>query len=161
MTVDRERFRAAHGEYWEDYELGFKFRTTSITVTETHIVNWACLTMDHYFLHTDAEYCKGTVFGERVAHGPLIFGMAVGMVAMTGVGGNVVSAWLGVDNMRMLAPVKIGDTITVYVEVIERKETSKPTQGVQGWQYTVVNQRNEEVMKFVMKFMMNRRPVNK
>lgn len=155
---DPERFRNAHGEFWEDYELGFKFKTTSITVTETHLVNWAGLTMDYYQLHTDAEYCKDTVFRERVAHGPLIFAMGIGMVAMTGVGGESVSAWLGVDNMRMLAPVRIGDTITCEVEIIERNETKKPTQGVQRWQYTIKNQYQTTVMKYEMVFMMNRRP---
>ncbi|MGS0765627.1 MaoC family dehydratase [Syntrophomonas curvata] len=157
---DTERFRNAHGEYWEDYELGFRFKTTSITVTETHIVNWACLTMDHYQLHMDAEYCKGTVFGERVAHGPLIFAMAVGMVAMTGVGGDAVSAWMGVDNMRMLAPVRMGDTITTVVEIIDVKETSKPAQGIQRWQYTVKNQHDKPVMRFEMVFMMPRKPAS-
>ena len=144
-------------KYWEDFEVGFKFRTPSITVTETHLVNWAGLTMDFYPLHMDREYAAQTPFKERIAHGPLIFGMAVGLVGLSGVGGDAPIAWLGVDNMKMLAPVKIGDTITVEVEVAERRETSKPTQGVQAWKYTVVNQRNEPVMTLLMKFLMHRR----
>ncbi len=145
-------------KYWEDFGVGFSFRTASITVTETHIVNWAGLTMDFYPLHMDKEYAARTIFKERIAHGPLIFGMAVGLVGMTGIAEDSVIAWLGVDNMKMFAPVKIGDTITVEVEVIDRRETSKPTQGVQTWQYKVYNQKNEVVMGLLMKFMMHRRP---
>lgn len=147
-------------KYWEDFDVGFNFKTASITVTETHIVNWACLTMDFYPLHMDKEFASQTVFKERVAHGPLIFGMAVGMVGMANVEGRAVSAWMGVDNMRMLGPVKIGDTITVHVEVIDKKETSKPHQGLQTWQYTIKNQLDKPVMVLDMKFMMHRRPQN-
>lgn len=145
-------------KFWEDFDVGFKFKTQSITVTETHIVNWAGLTMDFYPLHMDKEYCAKTVFGERIAHGPLIFGMAVGMVGLTGIAEDAVMAWLGVDNMRMLKPVKIGDTITVHVEVVEKKETSKRTQGLQTWRYRVHNQRDEVVMELFMKFLMHRKP---
>lgn len=144
-------------KYWEDFDIGFGFRTASITVTETHIVNWSCLTMDFYPLHMDKEYAAKTAFNERIAHGPLIFGMAVGMVGMTGVAGDAVMAWMGADNMKMLAPVKIGDTITVEVEVIQKKETSKPDRGIQIWQYRVCNQRDEVVLGLNMHFMMRRR----
>lgn len=147
-------------KYWEDFDVGFSFRTASITVTETHLVNWACLTMDFYPLHMDKEYSAKTVFKERIVHGPLIFGMAVGMVGMTGVAEDAVMAWLGADNMRMIAPVKIGDTITVEIEVMEKRETSKPSQGVQTWQYKIFNQRNELVMGLNMKFLMHRRAGN-
>ncbi|HOD28933.1 MAG TPA: MaoC/PaaZ C-terminal domain-containing protein [Syntrophales bacterium] len=142
---------------WEDFDIGFNFRTPSITVTETHVVNWAGLTMDFYPLHMDAEYCAKTVFKERIAHGPLIFGMAVGMAGLAKVEGGSILAWMGVDQMRMKAPVKFGDTITVHIETVEKKETSKPSQGLQTWRYTVKNQRDEAVMVFDMKFLMRRK----
>jgi len=145
-------------KYYEDFDIGFNFKTLSITVTETHVVNWAGLTMDFYPLHMDAEYCAKTVFKERIAHGPLIFGMAVGMAGLAKQEGGSIIAWMGVDNMRMLSPVKFGDTITLYVEVVERKETSKASQGLQTWRYTVKNQRDEKVMVLDMKFLMHRKP---
>jgi len=60
--------------------------------------------------------------------------------------------------MKMLAPVKIGDTITNRIEVIEKRETGKKNQGFQTWQYKIFNQRNEMVMIFDMKFLMHRKP---
>jgi acyl dehydratase len=144
-------------KYGDDFNIGDLYTTPAITVTETHVVNWACLTMDFYPIHVDEEYASKTQFGERIAHGPLIFGMAVGLVGLAGFGGDSVIAWLGVDNMKMLAPVKIGDTIRVVVEVREKQKTSKPDKGIQVWRYTVKNQRDEDVMVFDYKMMFHMR----
>jgi len=143
--------------YGDDFNVGDLYTTPSITVTETHVVNWACLTMDFYPLHMDKEYAAKTQFGQRLAHGPLIFGMAVGLVSLAGFAGDSAVAWLGVDNLKMLAPVFIGDTITVIVEVLEKKPTSKPDKGVQTWRYSVKNQRGETVMVFDYKLMFHMR----
>ena len=56
-------------------------------------------------------------FGERLAHGPMIFALAVGLVALAGFAGDSAIAWLGVDVIRMYAPVKIGYTIRFAVTV--------------------------------------------
>jgi acyl dehydratase len=146
-----------HSKYGDDFNVGDVYTTASITVTETHVVNWASLTMDFYPLHMDKEYAAKSQFGERIAHGPLIFGMAVGMVGMAGFAGDSAVAWLGVDNMKMMAPVKIGDTITVVVEVMEQQKTKKPDKGIQVWRYTVKNQRDEAVMVFDYKLMFHMR----
>ncbi len=132
--------------YGDDFAVGDRHTTPSITVTETHVINWAGLTMDFYPLHMDAEYAAKTEFGERLVHGPMIFALAVGLVFQAGFGGDAAIAWLGVDNMRMHAPVRIGDTIHVDVEVMSTRVTSDPKKGVQVWQYTVVNQHDEKVL---------------
>lgn len=139
-------------KYGDDFKIGDVYKTGGITVTETHVVNWAGLTMDFYPLHMNKEYAAKTQFGERLVHGPLVFALAVGMVGMDGFGGDAPIAWLGVDNMKMLAPVRIGDTIRTEVEVIDQQPTSKPERGIQVWQYTVKNQRDESV--FVMDYKM-------
>jgi len=135
-------------KYGNDFQVDDTYTTPRITVTETHVVNWAGLTMDFYPLHMDKEYAEQTEFGERLAHGPMIFALAVGLVAQAGFGGDAVIAWLGVDNMRMKAPVRILDTITVIVRVMNSRLTKDPRKGVQTWQYSVRNQRDEEVMVF-------------
>ena len=135
-------------QYGDEFSIGDVYHTAAITITETHLVNWAGLTLDFYPLHMDKEYAAKTPFGERLAHGPLIFAIAVGLVSMSGIGGTAAIAWLGTDNMKMLKPVKIGDTVRVEVEVMEQRTTRKPEQGVQMWRYTVKNQRDEDVMVF-------------
>jgi acyl dehydratase len=144
-------------KYGDDFKLGDVYRTPRITVTETHVVNWAGLTGDFYPLHMDKVYAEGTQFGERLAHGPMIFGLAVGLVALAGFGEDAPIAWLGVDNLRMHEPVKIGDTITVVVEVKEQKTTSNPKKGIQTWLYTVLNQRDAKVMSFDYRMMFHMR----
>ena len=144
-------------KYGDDFKVGDVYHTPRITVTETHVVNWAGLTMDFYPLHMDKVYAESSPFGERLVHGPLIFALAVGLVAQAGFGGNAAIAWLGVDNMQMLAPVKIGDTIDVEVEVKEQRTTSNPKRGVQVWQYTVRNQRGEPVLRMDYKMMFHLR----
>jgi len=144
-------------KFWEDFSVGDKVSSMAITVTETHVVTWAGLTMDFYPLHMDKEYAERTPFKERIVHGPLTFAMAVGLMGMTGYAKDSVIAWLGVDNMRIPAPVKIGDTIGLHVEITELRETKNPDQGFALMRYEVVNQREEPVMTFDMKFLMHRR----
>ena len=147
-------------KYGDEFKIGDIYKTPAITMTETHVVNWAGLTMDFYPLHMDKEYAAKTSFGERLVHGPLIFGIAVGLVSMAGIGGVAAIAWLGADNMRMLQPVKIGDTVRVEVEVIKQRKTSKPEQGIQVWRYTVKNQHDEDVMVFDYTMMFHMRTQN-
>lgn len=144
-------------KYGDDFHVGDVYFTPRVTVTETHVVNWAGLTMDFYPLHIDRVYAEQSPFGERLAHGPLIFALAVGLVAQAGFGGDAAIAWLGVDNMKMLAPVKIGDTISVRVEVIDKRTTRDPKRGVQTWRYTVHNQRDEAVLELDYKMMFHLR----
>ncbi len=146
-----------HSKYGDDFNVGDIFTTAAITMTEAHVISWAGLTMDFYPLHMDKEYAGRSQFGERLVHGPLIFAMSVGLVASAGFAGDAAIAWLGVDNMCMLAPVKIGDTITVVVEVLEQNATSDPKKGVQVWRYTVNNQHGEKVMQHDYKMMFHMR----
>jgi acyl dehydratase len=144
-------------KYGDDFKVGNLFETAAITLTEAHIVTWAGLTGDFYPLHMDREYAAKTQFGERLVHGPLIFGLAVGLVSLAGIGGDAAIAWLGVDNLQMLKPVKLGDTVRVVVVVSAHQPTSNPRKGVQVWRYTVRNQRDEDVMAFDYKMMFHMR----
>jgi acyl dehydratase len=146
-----------HSKYGDDFNVGDVYTTAAITMTESHVVSWAGLTMDFYPLHMDKEYAARSQFGERLVHGPLIFAMSVGLVASAGFAGDAAIAWLGVDNMRMLAPVKIGDTITVTVEVIEKSPTSDPKKGIQVWRYTISNQDGQTIMQHDYKMMFHMR----
>lgn len=141
---------------WEDFELGGKLVTESVTVTETHIVTFAGLTGDYYPLHMSEEYARKEGFGSRIAHGPLTFSLAVGLVGQSGVFADSIIAFLGVDEMRLLRPVRPGDTILVEVQVTDKRTTSKADRGVVKMQYAVQNQRSEPVLTAQMVFMMHR-----
>jgi acyl dehydratase len=140
--------------WWDSFTVGDKYRTESITVTETHVVNWAGLTGDWVPLHVDAEYAAASAFGERIAHGPLTLALALGLATRTGIFGDSVLAWLGLDDVRVPLPVKLGDTIHADVSVHESRPTSKPGRGLVVLNYAVGNQRDETVMTFVSTFLL-------
>jgi acyl dehydratase len=124
--------------------------TAGRTVDIGDITTFAGLTGDHYPLHTDEEFCRSTPFGGRVAHGPLTYGFAVGLVAMSGFLGDAITAFLECQGLRALAPVRPGDTIRVRAVVAEAAPGSKPHYGTVRIDYTVLNQKDEEVMRFRM-----------
>ena len=142
---------------WEDFKVGDKFVTPSVTVTETHIVNFGCLTGDWYPLHFNEEFAKKTIFKGRIAHGPLTFSFAIGLMFQSGVFGDSIAASLGIDKMRALKPVRAGDTIRVEADVIDKKETSKAEQGITIMVYNVKDQRDETVFTFEYTILMYRR----
>ena len=142
---------------WESFAVGEGVQTERITVTEAHVVSWAGLTGDWVPLHVDAEYAATTSFGERIAHGPLTLALALGLVTRTGVFGDAVVAWLGLDEVRLPMPVRFGDTIQVRADVVESRPTSNPDRGLAVFAYTVHNQRDDVVMTFRSSFLLRRR----
>ena len=140
--------------WWNSFSVGDRYRTESITVSETHVVTWAGLTGDWVPLHVDAEYAASSEFGERIAHGPLTLALALGLATRTGIFGNCVLAWLGLDDMRLPLPVRFGDTIHAELSVRECRPTSKPGRGLVVLEYTVRNQRDETVMTFASSFLL-------
>ena len=139
---------------WDSFSVGDHYRTESITVTETHVVTWAGLTGDWVPLHVDAEYAAATDFGERVAHGPLTLALALGLATRSGIFGDCVLAWLGLDEVRLPLPVRFGDTIHADVSVRERRPTSKAGRGIVVLDYAVRNQGDETVMTFASTFLL-------
>lgn len=133
---------------WKEFPEGRVIRTQQVTVTESHLVQWAGLTGDWYPLHTDAEFASASPFGQRVAHGPLTFALAVGLMAQCGVFGDAIHGWLGADNLKALRPVLIGDTIGVTATVRESQPSTRGERGVVTLEYVVNNQRSETVMSF-------------
>ncbi|WP_431908675.1 MaoC/PaaZ C-terminal domain-containing protein [Amycolatopsis thermoflava] len=142
--------------YWEDLRVGDILRGPGITITDSHLVQWAGLTGDWVSLHLDEEYAAAAGFAGRIAHGPLSMSLSLGLLTQTGIFGNV-TAWLGVDQVRAIAPVLIGDTIHPEAEVVVARATSKPAQGIWTLNYRTVNQRDETTMTFTSSFLVRRR----
>ncbi|TDX01367.1 MaoC family dehydratase [Dinghuibacter silviterrae] len=130
-------------KYFEEFEPGSVRDSTGRTITETDIVLHAGQTGDFYPHHMDEEWCKQQPFKKRIAHGTLVFSVAVGMTA--GVI-NEVSMTYGYDRLRFLQPVFIGDTLRVKVTVRERKEHKRPGYGLVTEGLEVFNQRSDLVM---------------
>ena len=130
-------------KHFEDYELNTARETTGRTVTEADIVLHAGQTGDFYPHHMDAEWCKTQPFAQRIAHGTLIFSVAVGMTAGEI---NPLAFSYGYDRLRFIKPVFIGDTIRSRVTIREKREHKKPEYGVVVEALEVFNQRGETVL---------------
>jgi itaconyl-CoA hydratase len=123
-----------------------------MTITDAHLVTWAGLTGDIVSLHLDETYAARTRFGARIAHGPLVMSLGLGLITQTGVFTNVI-AWLGVDEVVAKAPVYIGDTVHPRATLVRAKETSSGSKGVWTVGYEMLNQRGEIVMTFTSSLM--------
>jgi acyl dehydratase len=130
--------------HFEDYISGEQRRTGGRTITETDIVTHAGQTGDFYPHHMDAEWCRMQPFGQRMAHGTLVFSVAVGMTAGAI---NPRAMSYGYDRLRFVKPVFIGDTIRVRVTVKEKRDDPKrPKHGIVVEACEVLNQRDETVL---------------
>jgi len=98
-----------------DLKIGDK-ASMSKTVTEYDIYTFAGVTGDFNPVHINAEFAKTTMFKERIAHGMLSAGFISAVIGTSLPGAN--SIYMG-QELKFLAPVKIGDTVTATVEVIE------------------------------------------
>jgi len=142
--------------YYEDHEIGEKRVSVGRTVTEADVVMHAGQTGDFFPHHMDAQWCATQPFGQRIAHGTLILSMAVGMTAGDI---NPESMSYGYDRIRFIAPVFIGDTITVTAQITERSEHRKRPEAY-GYVHelvTVTNQRGETVLVLTHLYLVNRR----
>jgi 3-hydroxybutyryl-CoA dehydratase len=146
--------------YLEDYHEGERWVTPGRTLTETDIINYAGLTGDWHPIHTDAEYARGAPFGERIAHGLLV--LAVGSTLIFRLGEYVVFpktfiAFYGMDAVRFVGPVKIGDTLHCEAEVTAL-EVKDEKRGILVCRNAIKNQRGEDVVVYDTRALVGRRP---
>jgi acyl dehydratase len=130
-------------KYFEEFELNDTRQTRGRTITETDIVIHAGQSGDFFPHHMDEEWCKTQPFGKRIAHGTLIFTVAVGLTADFI---NEVSMTYGYERLRFIKPVFINDTIRVNITIKDKKDHKKPDYGLVTELVECFNQHNELVM---------------
>ncbi len=146
------------GLYWEEWDIGAEFESPARTVTEADIVMFAGLSGDYNPLHINEEHCKQTQFGTRIAHGPLVYAIAAGLLFQLHLYDDTLIAFLGFENLRFTKPVKPGDTIHARIKVLDKRETSRSDRGVMRRELHVLNQRGEVVQESVQAFLLKRKP---
>ena len=140
-------------KYFDDFELEEKIVTKGRTITEADIVQFAAFSGDWHQLHTNVEFAKKGPFGERIAHGFLVLVAASGLMPLEEM---AVLAFYGMDEVRFLAPTKIGDTIYVEMGVVEKKEKNEKS-GVVSFKSIIKNQKEEDVAVLIMKLALRRK----
>lgn len=137
------------GLTFERFHPGDRFVTGRRTITEHDIIQFVCLVGLTEPLFLDIEYIRQeSLYGERIAPGSLTFGMAEGLTVQTGIIHGTGLAFAGIDRMKLFAPVKVGDTIQVEIEVLDAKTVPARGGGIVRYRQWVKNQRNETVMEY-------------
>ena len=137
--------------HFEELQIGESLLTHRRTVTEADLVNFGCLSGDHFYMHFDEIAARESQFGKRIAHGYFVLSAAAGLFVSPGVG--PVLANYGLDTLRFVSPVGIGDTIqarlTCKRKIDQGKQSSLGTpQGVVAWDVEVTNQNGELVASY-------------
>ena len=139
-------------KHFEELEIGETLRTHRRTISEADVVNFAGISGDFFYAHMDDIAARDSIFERRVAHGYFVLSAAAGLFVDPAPG--PVLANYGLDNLRFVKPVYIGDTIQVRLTC--KQKTAKEDregqipQGVVAWDVEVTNQDGEAVAVYTI-----------
>ncbi|MES2076232.1 MAG: phenylacetic acid degradation bifunctional protein PaaZ, partial [Pseudomonadota bacterium] len=138
-------------KYFEELKMGDSLLTHRRTVTEADIVNFGGVSGDYFYMHFDDIAAKDTQFGKRIAHGYFVLSAAAGLFVSPAPG--PVLANYGLDNLRFITPVAIGDTIRARLTCKRKVDRNRVDdkgvgQGVVAWDVQVTNQNDELVASY-------------
>lgn len=147
------------GLFLEEFEVGRLLLGPSRTVTEADIMDFAAVSGDDNALHTDEEFARNTVFGQRIAHGLLGLSIGTGLACEAGFIDGTTLAFTGLE-WKFKAPVFIGDTITFRATVSK----NRPMRGIGGGMVVlnvdIVNQHNKVVQTGQWSLLIKSRPTD-
>ena len=145
--------------YFEEFAVGQEFVTRGRTVFDYDIGALVALAGLYEELFVNREYYETqSVFRRRVAPGLLTLLIAEGLVMAEDWFRSTGLAFLGLDELRLHAPVYPGDTLRVYVTITETRPTRQPDRGIVVAQHAVRNQEGTTVMSFRIARLVRRRP---
>lgn len=146
-------------KYFEELAIGETYTTHRRTVTEADIVNFACLSGDHFYAHMDEIAARESIFGRRVAHGYFVIAAAAGLFVDPAPG--PVLANYGMEGLRFTKPVYAGDTIRATLTCKQKTAKETPAdgvpQGVVAWEVNVSNQDGEMVATYTILTLVRRK----
>ncbi len=137
--------------HFEDLQIGESLLTHRRTVSEADIVAFGGLSGDYFYMHFDEIAAKDSPFGKRIAHGYFVLSAAAGLFVSPAPG--PVLANYGLDTLRFVKPVGIGDTIRARLTAKRkidrnRKDANGVGQGVVAWDVEVTNQDGDVVASY-------------
>lgn len=116
--MSENRLARKRGLYFEEFQIGDATDSVGRTITEADIVNFANVSWDHFYAHTDETSLEGTPFEKRVAHGYFILSAAAGLFVDAAKGPVLLN--YGLEECRFIKPVYAGMTICVRLTVKEK-----------------------------------------
>lgn len=146
-----------HGFYFQDWHVGYEFRTLTRSITETDIMNFVGVTGMTEELFTSYDYLENhTDFDGRLAPGALVFSIAEGLVIPATISRTGI-AFLGCE-INIQGPTFVGDTLHVEGKVVEIRPVSKGNRALVRTENRVANQKGETVLTYNPLRMMKGRP---
>ncbi len=137
-------------KHFDELHIGDSLLTHRRTVGEADIVNFGGISGDYFYMHFDEVAAKDSAFGKRIAHGYFVLSAAAGLFVSPAPG--PVLANYGLDTLRFVKPVGIGDTIrarlTCKRKIDKPGRKDQPAQGVVAWDVQVTNQHDELVASY-------------
>lgn len=144
--------------YWDDLQVGDRFVSIERTITETDLVTFISFTFFAEELFTSADYVLNrSVFKKRIVPGPLTLSLSIGLSTLIGWNRESALAMLGMDEVRYLAPVAVGDTIHSELIIQSKQEPPQADRGVVVVLHQVMNQNRDTVLRFTTTRLMKRR----
>ena len=147
-------------KWFDDLAVGDSLLTHRRTVSEADIVNFGGVSGDYFYMHFDEVAAKTSPFGKRIAHGYFVLSAAAGLFVSPAQG--PVLANYGLDTLRFVKPVGIGDTIqarlTCKRKIDKPARKDQPAQGVVAWDVQVTNQDGELVASYDILTLVLKRP---
>lgn len=149
--------------HFEDLRIGDSLLTHRRTVTDADIVAFGGISGDFFYMHFDDIAAKETAFGQRIAHGYFVLSAAAGLFVSPAPG--PVLANYGLDTLRFVKPVAIGDTIQARLTAKRKIDRNKVDakgqgQGVVAWDVQVTNQHGEMVASYDILTLVAKRPAS-
>ncbi|WP_428424332.1 phenylacetic acid degradation bifunctional protein PaaZ [Methylibium sp.] len=137
--------------WFEDLQVGDSLLTHRRTVSEADIVAFGGISGDYFYMHFDEVAARESPFGKRIAHGYFVLSAAAGLFVSPAPG--PVLANYGLDTLRFIKPVGIGDTIQARLTCKRKIDRNKKDvkgvgQGVVAWDVEVTNQLGELVASY-------------
>lgn len=142
---------------FEDYEVGQEFVSAGRTVTETDVQTQSMLSGDWTELHTNAEYARKSVFGERIAHGPLTFSIGIGLMFRCGFLEKTTAGLASMDEVEFVNPLPTEETVHVELEVLDTHDISREDAGMIDLAMDVVTEGGMTVFECVLTLVVLRR----
>jgi itaconyl-CoA hydratase len=155
--VGPNRYRETLGRYFEDFKIGDIYEhRPGRTITEADNIWFTLLTMNTHPLHFDNEYAKHSEFGKALVNSAFTLAVVTGMTVSDT--SQKAIANLGWSDIKLTAPVFIGDTIYAESEVLDKRESkSRPTQGIVNIKSKGIKHDGAEFMSFTRAMLMPKR----
>jgi acyl dehydratase len=133
--------------YYEDFEVGQRFRSGGRTITETDLTMFSMLSGDWNPIHADAEFAAKTRFKQRLVHGALGIAVATGMMHEMGIFHESVVAMLSLKQWFFRKPILVGDTLRLELDILAKGVDSGKRSGLINRELRILNQRDEVVQE--------------